>query len=477
MSKLEWVHRRPTVRFLSDSTLQLVIEEAYAVLGTTGVLIEHAETVERLSGAGAGVSNDGRIRMSAALIDRARAAAPSGFSLWDRGGTEEIVIGGGQASFAPGSAAIRVLDHEKGTLRPARLADCEKFAHLTEKLPAYRLQSTCVVPEDVPMESADKKRLAVALQNSRKPVVTGTFMDSSFQAMKQMLVCVRGGEAELRSQPLAVFDCCPTSPLKWSELTCAALVGCAESAIPAELVSVPMTGATSPVTLIGAIIQHAAENLSGLVIHQLVAAGAPLIWGACGAGFDMRYGTMPLGAPESMMINAATSEVGRALGLPTHGYLGLSDSKTLDYQAGLESGVGAMTAALSGLDVISGPGMLELVGSQSLEKLVLDNEACLMAARMVRGVEMTTDDPSAEVIAEGVAAEQFLNLKHTRRLFRKELHFPGAVIDRQDGETWTAMGGTSAGSRAREEVVRLLAEDGAPPLDDDVLSELHELMG
>ena len=87
------------------------------------------------------------------------------------------------------------------------------------------------------------------------------------------------------------------------------------------------------------------------------------------------------------MINAAHVQVGKHLGLPTHSYLGLSDAKIVDGQAGLETGMGALVAALAGANVISGPGMLDFESCQSLEKLVLDNEICGMAYRLIAGIE------------------------------------------------------------------------------------------
>ena len=91
-----------------------------------------------------------------------------------------------------------------------------------------------------------------------------------------------------------------------------------------------------------------------------------------------------MGAVETMMINAAHVQIGKYLRLPTHSYMGLSDAKGVDGQAGLETGMGALVAALAGANVISGPGMLNFESCQSLEKLVLDNEICGMALRMVR---------------------------------------------------------------------------------------------
>lgn len=466
----------PSVSFLAESDVDRIVEEAKQVLAEIGVVIELPDALELLAAAGAVPGDDGRVRIGAELIERALSSVPSRIPLFNRDGGEAFEIGGGAPRYCPGSAAIRVLDWGETRMRPSTAADCETFARLTETLPAYAFQATCVVPTDVPVEQGDRRRLGIALNHCTKPIVTGTFDVESFAMMREMLECVRGGAQALAEKPLAIFDCCPTAPLFWSELTCSALVGCARSGIPAELISMPMTGATAPVTLWGSIVQHTAESLSGVVIHQLAGPGAPIVWGACCSGFDMRQGTSPMGAIESVMINAGAARVGRHLGLPTHGYYALSDSKTIDYQAGMESGCGAMLAALAGVDVVSGPGILEFVGCQSLEKLVLDHEACRLAMRAREGITAPEAGATVKVIGEGVAAEQYLNLRHTREHFRRELIPPGPTVDRQVEDTWHAAGARSAAETAHAEVKRLLDSGGAPPLAPEAAAELQRLM-
>lgn len=463
-----------TLTTLSPEVVRQILDEARQVLDKVGVQVEHAGAAERLRDAGARASA-GRLLIDPGLVDRALATAPAGFELYDRDGDAPLHIGGGSRLFAPGSAAVRVWDFDLGQPRPSTLEDCARFARLTDALPGLALQSTCVVPCGVPEGLADRHRLSLALQHCRKPIITGTMDHGSFAAMHSMLAAVRGGESALRERPLAIFDCCPTSPLAWSELTCGALLECAAAGIPVEIVSVPMTGATGPVTLLGALVQHTAENLSGLVIHQLTAPGAPVVYGSCASAFDMRHGTTPLGAVTTMLLGAGAAQIGRHLGLPTHAYMGLSDAKVPDYQAGLESGQGAMMATLAGHDVIAGPGMLDFVGCQSLEKLLLDHEAVQMARRAARGLERCEDTFGLHVIRQGVAEGQFLKLDHTRRWFREELDFPGRTIDRQDGETWLAAGGSTAAERAHVEVGRLLAKESGA-LEPRLARELERLV-
>jgi hypothetical protein len=94
------------------------------------------------------------------------------------------------------------------------------------------------------------------------------------------------------------------------------------------------------------------------------------------------------------------SEIGKYLGMPTQGYIALSDAKQLDSQAGLETAAGAILAALSGINSISGPGMLDFESCQSLEKLVVDNEICGMTYRLLRGIEPREDFPAVPIFEE-----------------------------------------------------------------------------
>ncbi|MBI2894217.1 MAG: trimethylamine methyltransferase family protein [Deltaproteobacteria bacterium] len=465
---------RPTVRLLSDLDAQQIVSEACRCLETTGVLVENALASKLLAEAGAREEGD-RFKIPEKLARDSVASAPRRVAVHDRGGRLALDLGEDRVHFDPGSAAIHVLDSQTGRRRDATTRDVADLARLVDGLGNYAAQSTALSPSDVPLQIADRTRLYLALTHGRKPVVTGTFQKDGFGPMHAMLSAVRGSEAALAQRPLAIFDCCPSPPLKWSDLTCQALIDCARAGVPAELVSMPLTGATSPVTLRGAIVQHAAENLSGIVIHQLARKGAPIIYGGSPAAFDMRHGTTPMGAVETMMIDVGYAQVGKHLGLPTHAYMALSDAKCVDYQAGFETAMGAVLAVLAGVNMISGPGMLDFESTQSLEKLLLDNEVCGMALRLVRGIERREGDEAA-LIDELVRKGEFLSHPHTRKNWRAELGVPSPLVDRQTYGDWETSGALSADRRAADELERRLGTAACEPLPPDIQRALDEIM-
>ncbi len=466
---------RPMLTLLTDRQVELIVDQAFDVLATIGVHIESAEARALVADAGVRVE-DGRAFPLRDTIRAALATAPPEVRLFDRDGGGELVVGGQQVYFAPGSTALHILDRKSRRQRRPTTADLVDLARVTEALKNLRVQSTAAVPTGVPETMGDSYRLYLALRHSKKPIITGTFQAASFTVMKDMLVAARGDQQRLRDKPLAIFDCCITSPLSWSELGCRTLLDCARAGIPVELISVPMGGATAPVTVREMIVQHCAESLSGLLIHQLARPGAPVIYGGAPAGFDMRHGTPPMSAAEAMMTVVGYAQVARSLGLPTHAYMGLADAKTADYQAGAESATGATLAALASVNMVAGAGMLSFVDCQSLEKLVLDDAACAVGLRLARGIGHGSADSAAELIAAVVAEGQMLGHRHTRRNFRKELHIPGPVVDRISYGDWEKAGTRDAFSAAAAEVDRILALDPQAPLAAETTSELDDLM-
>ncbi len=468
--------QRPKLQWLSGVLLERILAEAMEVLSKVGVLVENDQVLALLADAGARIDKAAqRACLSDSLVWRCVRSAPALIRLFDRDGTGALQVGDLNVHFNPGSAALKILDSQTGDARLPVTHDLVSFARLADGLPNIQAQSTALVPSDVPADIADRYRLLIILLNSAKPVVTGTFAADGFQVMKEMLVAVAGGEEELRRSPRAIFDACSTQPLKWSDLTSRCLVECARAGIPAEIISAPLLGATAPLTLSGALVQHTAENLSGIVIHQLAAAGSPVIYGGSAAVFDMRHGTTALGAVESAMVASACAQIGRFLGLPTHGYLGLSDSKVVDAQCGLESGIGATIAALSGINMVSGAGMLEFENCQSLEKLVIDDEICGMARRLVAGIEAHDERLAEDLFSDLSEGDHFLASPVTLRWLRQEVAFPGHVIDRQTVDSWQRSGRKNTLERARERVSEVLTTHKPKPLPEDLQGHLIEI--
>jgi trimethylamine--corrinoid protein Co-methyltransferase len=467
---------RPRLRFLDDALVSRILDEARDLLATLGVEVHNEGAVELLLAHGARKDGGGRVLVPASLVDRALRAAPRAVRLFDALGTPTPELAGDAVYFTPGSAAIHVLDGATGRIRPPTTADYVRYARLVAGLSHIAAQSTALIPADVPAAIQDSFRLFLSLLLGEKPVVTGAFSAGGFEVMRDLQLAVRGTAEALRARPLCVFSCCPTAPLSWSFETSQNVVDCARAGVPVEFVSMPLSGFVAPVTLVGSVVQHAAETLSGVVLSQAAAPGAPVVWGGSPAVFDIRYESTPMGAIETMMLDCANAEVGKRLGLPTQGYIALSDAKALDAQAGLETGMGAVLAGLSGINSVSGPGMLDFESCQSLEKLVLDDEICGMVARLRRGVEPRDDFPARPLFEELLRDKHLLIAAHTRKHRKEQIRFPSPVVERAPLGRWREEGETTLGERARREVESLVAAWTPSRLPDDTKRALRETM-
>ena len=465
---------RPKINLLNDNYKNLILREAKKILNTLGVFVENSDAKELLKKEG--VVNEGdRFFIPSDLVDKCLKTTPSEINLYDREGNESIKLKDDEIHFDPGSAAILFLDEQSGKIREARSDDFIRFSKIVSQLKYIDAQSTALVYQDVPKEAQDWHRLYLALTHCHKPVVTGTFRKASFSIMRDFLLTCRLSEDDLARKPLAIFDACPSPPLKWSDLTSQSLIDAAKSMIPSEFVSMPLSGASAPITLIGSITQHCAECLAGVVIVQLAKKGAPLIWGGSPAVLDMKSGTTPMGAIETMMINLGDVEMGKFLNLPTHAYMSLSDSKVPDAQSGFEGGMGAMLAGLAGINMISGPGMLDFESTQSIEKLIIDNEIIGMVKRLIRGVEDHGSPFALDILKDYDETEELLSHSSTLNLFRKELFLAGPIIDRMSRDAWVSAGSKSARRRAIDLADKLIKMPSKSSIDESLNKELSKM--
>ena len=461
---------------LGEEDVDQIIGEGMQLLMDPGVRIHNDQALELLIGAGAEVDRAKQVAfIPEDLIQVALKTVPREFYLYSLDGQPVVHYGGERVQFDPGSAAIAVLDSHTGKHRPPVTGDFVNFVKIVEMLPQIDAQSTAMVCADVPEEIGDLYRLYLALLYMRKPIVTGAFRKDTWWTMKEMLVAIAGDELSLSKHPIAIFDVCPSPPLLWSDLTCQNLIDCAVSGIPAQLVAMPLAGAAAPVTLAAAVVQHTAENFSGLVIHQLAKAGSPLVWGGSPAAFDMRRGTTPMGAPETWLIDAAYVQVGRRLFLPTHVYMGMSDAKIIDAQCGLESMAGTMMAALMGANMVSGAGMLDFETCQSLEKLVIDAEMISLARRVIAGIVKRDEPIALDLIRSMGHRGDYLASPHTRKWYREEFYMPSKVIDRGSLEAWHQEGSKSTFDRAHERVKSLMNAYEGPRLPKEKSNELKNI--
>ena len=468
---------KPTLQVLEADLIEQILDEAKCILSEIGVEVRGKALRQRLLDHGLkGDGDDGRILFPPHVIDAAIASAPHSFTLYDRDGNPHAQLGGDNVHFVPGSSGLKILDHRTGHTRLANTADFVEYIRLTDGLDHIAYLATAFSTNDIEPQISDAWRLYLTLTNSRQPVVTGAFTADGVPCMAAMMQLFRRDRADLIARPLSIFTITATGMFRYSEDSCQNLLDCVEAGIPVEIVPVTLMGLIAPITLVGAAVFHVADVLAGLTMAQIVCPGAPVLFGGAPATFHMKAATAPMIAVEALHLGLAYVAVAKSLGLPTQAYMALSEGKFLDAQAGGETYGSALLAALAGINSVSGPGMLDYMLVFSLAKLVLDDEWCGQALRLVRDLKPQDDLPTLDLARALLNEQHLLTAEHTLRHWPQALYLPGAVIDRENRENWEKAGRSTLAERAFNEVERRLAAYTPIETDIKLAAEMRRLL-
>jgi trimethylamine---corrinoid protein Co-methyltransferase len=469
---------RPRIQIIDDALTGRIVDEARQILAEIGMEVRGPELRRRLLEAGLPSDRTGtRVLFPPDVVDAAIASAPTSFTLYDREGLPHAELGDDNVHFVPASSGLKILDHRTGETRLADTVDFVDYVRLCDGLANIAYLATAFsTNDDIEAGVSDAWRLYLCLTHSRKPVVSGAFTEHGVGRMVEMMQLFRRGRADLIERPMSIFTITATGMFRYSEDSCQNLLDCVEWGIPVEIVPVTLMGLIAPVSLVGATVFHTVDVLAGLTMAQVVKPGAPVLFGGAPAEFHMKAATSPMLGIQALRLDVAYVAVAKSLGLPTQGYMALSDSKFLDAQAGAETFGSALLAALAGINSVSGPGMLDYVLTFSLPKLVYDDDLCGQALHFVREMKPLEDLPAIDLVREVMAEQHLITAEHTMTHWPQELYLPSLVTDRENRENWARDGGKDLLQRATDEVEQRLASYQPIETDPQMVAEMQRLI-
>ena len=331
--------------------------------------------------------------------------------------------------------------------------------------------------DDIEPQISDAWRLYMCLTTSKKPVVSGAFSENGVPRMAEMMQLFRADRAELLAKPMSIFTITATGNFRYGEDSCQNLLDCVEAGIPVEVVPVTLMGLIAPGDhgwCAGFSLCRRADRDHDGADRAARRAGV-VRWSAGhlsheGREFPDARDRSP--APRRRLRRASLS----ILGLPCQAYMGLTDAKVLDAQAGAETFASALLAAMAGVNSVSGPGMLDFVLTFSLPKLVFDNEVCGQVLHFVREIEPRDDLPTTELVRELIENDHLITSPHTLKHWPQELYLTDPVFDRENREAWEKAGSTSLDQRAFDGVERRLASYLPIETDPALDAELRRIV-
>ncbi len=479
MKPLEIETFKPRLKVLNKRQAWAIHTAALEILEKTGFKMEHAGVREMLLDAGCRVEKDDWLTMPAYLAEDAIRSAPRVINLYDQKGNKSMPLVEGNFFYGTGSDTIFTVDIATGERRRTRLADTGNFATLVDALPNMHFSMSMGNPEDVPIEEIYVHVFAEMVKKSNKPICFIADSGKDIRKIYDIACAVAGGEKEFQKKPFLLNYSEAISPLRFPANVMDKLVFCAEKKIPICLPSGSNAGSGAPVTLSGAMALGIAENLVGLVIHQLAGKGSPFLFAPNVSILDMKSTVVSYGCTEWCLTQAAFADMRDEIyDIPIWSYAGATDSKLLDAQAGAEGMMSIMTSMLSRCNVIHDVGYIESGHTSSLEMVTMADEFVAISRFFTEGILVNDETLALEVIdrvAKGPNGSIFLADPHTFKNF-KTAHLLPELMDRTRFDHWFQDGGKDLKSRCTEKTRKILSTHQVDPKPDNVLNWIEAIV-
>jgi len=465
---------------LDDADVERIHRAALDVLEQVGLSDAIPTCIERVTQAGGRLSDEGRLLFPRALVEDTLAMAARDFVLHGQAPGRELELSGYKVYFGTAGAAVHIVDAKTRAYRDSTLADLYDIARLVDALEhIHYFQRPLVARDMVDPRDLDINTCYASIAGTSKHVGSSWVLPEHLDECMPMLHRVAGSEAKWRDKPfVSMSSCFVVPPLKFAEDACRTLEAGVRAGMPVLLLAAGQAGATSPAALAGAVVQEVAECLAGLVYVNLIKPGHPAIFGPWPFVSDLRTGAMSGGSGEQAVLMAACAQMGRFYDLPTGIAAGMADSKLPDAQSGYEKAYTNVLAGHSGANLVyESAGMQASLLGCSYESYVIDNDMLGAVNRTVRGVEVSDESLSVEVMRDVCTRGpgHFLGHAQTLGLMEKEYVYP-VVGDRGSPKEWHERGSTDVLERAHAKVSEILREHYPAHVSDAIDVSIREML-
>lgn len=440
------------IKFAELLTLQQVEEihgASLEILEEVGLLVHNPKARQVFGQHGCLVDDEtGRVRFPRTVVEEFRQMIPPKFTFYARDPQYDRTLPDDGPVIVTGSSAPNLIDPATGCERRSTSEDIARIAHLIDALSGYDVFSISTLAEDAPPGQFTLSRVYPAVKNCRKPVRSTVVDAEDAGKVLELVYLIAGSEAAYREHPFLTHHFNPVvSPLTMDVASTEMVMYFAERGLPVYGSYVPNAGLTSPMTLAGTVAQGNAEFLAAAVLLEMVKPGTPQIYATLPTVADMRSGAYASGGIECGMLHMAFAQMARFYGVPSGGYIGLTNSKINDAQSGWETGMSTVAGVLGGADMLNMGGLLNALMVFDFAKAVIDDEIALMLKRMKRGLEFSRENLALEVVREVGPGGTFLTHDHTLQHMKKA-GLLTRIADRNARDVWASKGGLDAQGRA-----------------------------
>ncbi len=462
---------------LSPDQMQTVHEKACEILEKKGVVFESNAAIDIFKQHGYKVEGN-VVHFDRREVERCVALVPSRFKLEAPNHDHDVIVGAERILIHPNGGEVFVRDYD-GTRRQATRRDFAELQILYQALDNIDIGGY----EPVSLNDVDKRMRGIvgmyeSFKHCDKPLLSPMSLET-IQKKKEVLRLYNiafGSDNFTDDHYVTWHIVCPNSPLFYSDFACEGIQVYAEANQPVTIVSAPMSGITAPVYPLSTVILSLAEELAGLVFAQLIRPGVPVIVSASLTYGYMRSASWECAHPDTMLMLAASTQMQREFyHLPSRTQTGVTSSKLIDYQAGMETMQSFLYTALAGCDVTSQTaGSLANLMTSSLEKTVLDDELIARVRLLVNGLTFSEEHMGLDQIFEEDFNANFLAREETLDYCMDA--WEPTVSDWSSSDIWEQNGCRDSVYRAHLIVEDILREAPENLLDPAVDREMLDFL-
>ena len=308
-----------SLNILTDDEVKEIHLGTLEVLDKTGIFVEDERALDCFEAGGASVDRQSKmVRIPPYMVEEAIRSAPARVTLFGRDPKHDIVLEGSRVHFTCFSEGVKINDLETRDNREPVKQDVADSAKVIDYLDEIAFCEKALGAHDVSQQTVPLHNAEAYLTNTTKHCAFGPVNGKMLNKIVEMAAAIAGGIKKLRERPIVSFTTCPVSPLKLIKDCCEIIMESARNNVACNIISMALSGGTSPVTMAGTLVTHNAEILSGLTLAQLVRKGAPIIYGSSTTAMDLKIGAASVGTPECAVISGAVARLARYYALPSY---------------------------------------------------------------------------------------------------------------------------------------------------------------
>jgi len=360
---------------LENGQLATLHNACMKILSKVGVVFHEAEALEIFKKHGFKVDGE-KVFFSEDKVLKALETVPPEFTIQARNPAKSVNIGGDHFALGPGWGAPLIID-AYGERRNASMEDQDNFCKLVQTSPYLDLVAgSMAIPAELSARAATAGMLASCFTLTDMPVMANPCSRENGLEIVEMAAIAWGGEAAIKKAPVTIVSVNPLSPLSYTAEAVGGLITFARHGQALLISSMVLAGISGPITIAGSAVLEMTESLAGIVLAQLVNPGVPCVCGGTSCAADLRTGGVYLGGPELLQLMAISIQMARHYGIPCRYGGNLTDSFSLNMQAGNESAFALSTGLLSGVHFVhQACGILGAYSALPSENSVLAEDA------------------------------------------------------------------------------------------------------